>query len=230
MIGYLVFDQSIRNKRVKYIYLTPTPRRNMQSGNGRRKGENSKIMKTTSEQLIDQLETLTDRHISIIQDLQKSDPVILHQKPDPQAWNALECIEHLNLYGNFYLKEIHEALETRPLPLPGKTYKSGWLGNYFAKAMWPDEKSKKTKTFKQMDPTGNELDTAVLKEFEQQQFQMKELLEKSRKTDLMKIKIPLTISRWIRLRLGDVFRMVIYHNERHIRQAIRATSPYQSPQ
>lgn len=75
-----------------------------------------------------------------------------------------------------------------------------------------------------MDPSGSDLGMEVLKEFEQQQFLMQELLEKSRNVDLMKIKIPLTISRWIRLRLGDILRIVIYHNERHIRQAIRATS------
>lgn len=181
-------------------------------------------MRTTSKQLIDDLEILADRHLSIVQDFQKLDSVILNQKPDLLAWNALECIEHLNLYGNYYLKEIHEALEIRPISPAEKIYKSGWLGNYFAKEMWPDEKSKKTKTFKKMDPSGSDLGMEVLKEFEQQQFLMQELLEKSRNVDLMKIKIPLTISRWIRLRLGDILRIVIYHNERHIRQAIRATS------
>src|SRR5690625_7394324 len=73
-----------------------------------------------------------------------------------------------------------------------------------------------------MDPAGSNLSMEVLKEFEQQQFLMQELLEKSRNVDLMKIKIPLSIFRWIQLRLGDILRIVIFHNERHIRHAIRA--------
>lgn len=179
---------------------------------------------TTSTQWIDDLEALTDRHLAVVQDLQKMDFKTLSRKPNPKAWNALECIEHLNLYGNYYLKKIRDTLESKTLPPARKTYKSGWSGNYFAKEMWPDEKSKKTKTFKKMNPAGSDLSMEVLKEFEQQQFLMQELLEKSRNVDLMKIKIPLTISRWVRLSLGDILRIVIYHNERHIRQAIRAAA------
>ncbi len=44
------------------------------------------------------------------------------------------------------------------------------------------------------------------------------LLEQSRDTNLTKIKTSISISKWIKLRLGDTFRIVIYHNLRHITQ------------
>lgn len=182
----------------------------------------TKIVLTTTTQLIDELEALTDRHLSIVRDFQTMDHEILEEKPHPDAWNALECIHHLNLYGNYYLTEIEKALDKNRKSAPEKMYKSGWIGNYFAREMWPGEKSKKTKTFKKMDPAGQNLSVEVLKEFEEQQLRLQKLLKKSRNVDLMKIKIPLTISRWIQLRLGDILRIVIFHNERHIRQAIRA--------
>ena len=37
--------------------------------------------------------------------------------------------------------------------------------------------------------------------------------------DLNKIKTAISISKWIKLKLGDTFRVVVYHNERHIKQA-----------
>ena len=30
----------------------------------------------------------------------------LNQKQDDSSWSVLECLEHLNLYGDFYLPEI----------------------------------------------------------------------------------------------------------------------------
>src|SRR5690625_6039153 len=68
----------------------------------------TKIVLTTTTQLIDELEVLTDRHLSIVRDFQTMDHEILEEKPHPDAWNALECIHHLNLYGNYYLTERSE--------------------------------------------------------------------------------------------------------------------------
>ena len=36
-----------------------------------------------------------------------------------------------------------------------------------------------------------------------------------------KTRIPISINKWIKIKLGDTFRFVIYHNERHIQQAKR---------
>src|SRR5690625_6435419 len=82
------------------------------------------------------------------------DHEILEEKPHPDAWNALECIHHLNLYGNYYLTEIEKALDKNRKSAPEKMYKSGWIGNYFDREMLPGEMYKKTKTFKKIDHAG----------------------------------------------------------------------------
>ena len=46
-----------------------------------------------------------------------------------------------------------------------------------------------------------------------------EVLEKSSTLNLSKIKTAISISNWIKLRLGDTFRVLIYHNYRHMVQA-----------
>src|SRR5690606_41809639 len=48
-----------------------------------------------------------------------------------------------------------------------------------------------------------------------------QLLEASKRVDLTQVKTSISISKWIKLRLGDTLRVVIYHNRRHIVQALK---------
>lgn len=79
-------------------------------------------------------------------------------------------------------------------------------------------------TFKSMNPIGSEIDKLIITTFLEQQNQLIELLERSKDLDLNKIKTSISISKLIRLKLGDTFRVVIYHNLRHIEQAKTAVS------
>ena len=85
--------------------------------------------------------------------------------------------------------------------------------------MLPREKLNKMKTFKDKNPLGSELDKRTLERFITQQEQLLSLLEKAKNIDLNKTKTAISISKWIELKLGDTFRVVVYHNDRHIVQA-----------
>jgi len=85
--------------------------------------------------------------------------------------------------------------------------------------MLPKEKLNKMKTFKSMNPIGSNLDKTVLETFLSQQKTSLELLQQAEKVSLTKNKTGISISKWIKLKLGDTFRVVIYHNLRHIIQA-----------
>ncbi|MEZ4969481.1 MAG: DinB family protein [Flavobacteriaceae bacterium] len=142
----------------------------------------------------------------------------LNWKYAPNSWSILECLEHLNRYGDYYIPEIEKRITSsqhRPTPI----FKSGWLGNYFARTMLPREKLNKMKTFTAMDPIGSKLDMDTVKKFIDQQQAIANLLNKSKEVDLIKTKTGISISKWIKLRLGDTFRVVIYHNQRHMAQA-----------
>lgn len=80
----------------------------------------------------------------------------------------------------------------------------------------------KMKTFKDKDPLQAELDIFAIDRFIKQQKQMLRLLEMAGKRDLNRIKMPTTLGKWIKMRLGDILRFVVYHNQRHILQADRA--------
>jgi len=145
----------------------------------------------------------------------------LEQRSGPNEWNALECIQHLNLYGNYYLPEIQKALLSKK-HLPEPVFKSGILGDYFAKMMLPGERAKKIKTFRDKDPLGEKLDAGVIEQFIWQQQKLMKQLERSSSVSLNKTRIPLSFGKYIKLRLGDIFRIVIYHNQRHMLQAKNA--------
>jgi hypothetical protein len=135
----------------------------------------------------------------------------------------MECIEHLNRYGRFYLPEIRQRLNSSSAK-PAKTFKSGWLGNYFAESMLPKPGFKTMNTFKVMNPLNAALDRSDLEEFADQLVEMIGLLQLARSRNLNRIRTSISISKLIKLKLGDTLRVVIYHNERHLPQAKKASN------
>lgn len=171
-------------------------------------------------ELISELTELTEQHKFQAEILLQKDLEELNRRVNKASWSALECIEHLNLYGNFYISEIKKKIDSPSTPT--EYFKSSFIANYFAQSMLPKEKLKKIKTFKDKDPLGMPLDKSTITTFIEQQILLLDLLQKAGKLNLNKIKIPLSIAQWIRFKLGDAFCVVIYHNKRHIAQAFKA--------
>lgn len=140
----------------------------------------------------------------------------LNWRQDAQSWNILECVEHLNRYGVFYLSAIESAIQDAR-KTPGDHFAGGWLGRYFAKSMLPKVKLNKMKTFKDKNPLNAPLDPSVIEVCIQQQIKMMELIERSRQVSL-DIRVDTSLSKLLRLKLGDTFQFVINHNLRHMEQ------------
>ena len=84
-----------------------------------------------SEKLIDLLSERTNGFRAVAEKLSHYDLPQLNWRPSPNSWTILECLEHLNLYGEFYLPQIERKIGS------SKTkseiyFKPGLLGNYFA--------------------------------------------------------------------------------------------------
>lgn len=177
-----------------------------------------KIMQ--SEVLIRTLLEQTKQIINQAEKLKTYDLPTLTWRENETSWNILECLEHLNLYGDFYLPQIENKIQNSETKTDFE-FKSGLLGNYFAKIMLPKEKLNKMKTFKDKNPLNTNLDKAVICKFIDQQIKLSELLNQSRKVSLNKVKIQISISRLIKLKLGDTFQFYINHMIRHLNQIER---------
>lgn len=176
-----------------------------------------------SSQLIDDLQARLDRATLTVQKLQQLSEEQLNFKKSPTSWSVLECLEHLNLYGDFYLPELENQMLKNSDKPARAIFKSGVLGNYFAKMMLVEgDKMTKMKTFKDKDPSNSNLPKTTLERFLKQQEKMRWLLEQARKSDLQSITIGITLTRLLRIRLGDGFRFNVYHIERHVLQAEKA--------
>ncbi|EAR01701.1 DinB family protein [Maribacter sp. HTCC2170] len=142
----------------------------------------------------------------------------LNYKESNDEWSALECIEHLNIYGDFYNAAIRESIE-KASTASSKIFKSGVIGNYFVNLIAPKEKLNKMKTLKENNPLGSHLNKNVLDRFIKQQNECLHLIEESKNVNLSKTKTAISFSKLLKLRLGDTFRFITAHNERHLLQA-----------
>lgn len=174
-------------------------------------------MEIKAKALLEDLIERTRKHLNLGEELSKLTIGELNQREEEGRWSVLECLEHLNLYGDFYLPEIQEKIGASKYKNEER-FKSSWLGEYFANSMLPKEKLNKMNTFKNMNPIKRTLDASHVERFIAQQKQLLDLLHRAREVSLTKTKTGISISKWIRLRLGDTFRVVVYHNYRHVVQ------------
>ena len=170
-----------------------------------------------SEKLIATLIEQTKQIISQSELLLNCDSKDLTWKKDADSWSILECLEHLNLYGDFYLAEIENKIKNASSKNDAE-FKSGFLGNYFAKSMLPKQKLNKMKTFKNKNPLNAKLDKMVIETFISQQIKLLDLLNQSKNISLNKTKTGISISSLIKLKLGDTFQFYINHMIRHMKQ------------
>ncbi len=175
-----------------------------------------------SEKLIQVLSEQTRQIINQAEKLKIYDLDTLKWKENQSSWNILECLEHLNLYGDFYLPQIENKIKNSKT-ITETEFKSGLLGDYFAKSMLPKEKLNKMKTFKGKNPLNANLNEAVIDKFINQQIKLLDLLSQSKNVSLNNVKITTSIS-VIRLKLGDTFQFLINHIIRHFKQIERIES------
>jgi hypothetical protein len=173
-----------------------------------------------SENLIQSLLEQTRQIINQIEKLKNYELQTLTWKENETSWSILECLEHLNLYGDFYLPQLEKEIKNSTTTTDIE-FKSGMLGNYFAKSMLPKENLNKMKTFKDKNPLNADLDKTVIDKFINQQIKLLDLLNQSRNVSLNKVKIQTSISSLIKLRLGDTFQFFINHIIRHLEQIDR---------
>ncbi len=179
-------------------------------------------MQTTNNLLIDELLVIIEDTNSAVKKFKELSLTQLNYKKSPESWSILECIEHLNLYGDFYLPEIQKQILKAEKVSIASTVKSGLLGNYFANLMKvKNGEVKKMQSPKDKNPLNSQLSFTTIDRFLKQQQLLASLLTQSKTINLTKTKSAISLSNLVKLRLGDTFRFLVYHIDRHIQQAER---------
>lgn len=173
-----------------------------------------------SNQLLDRLEADTKQIILTLHYLLQEDPGVLTQQPAAGKWSVAQVVEHLNSYGRYYLPLIQQGLKQSTYPA-NASFTPGWLGDYFTKSMLPKEDGRipnKMQAPKDHRPAPDVDSFTVLNEFMIQEKLLLELLQQARAANLNKIRIPISIAKFIKIKLGDTFRFLIAHHQRHFVQ------------
>ncbi|MFT3935937.1 MAG: DinB family protein [Chitinophagaceae bacterium] len=184
--------------------------------------------------LLEELETQTNSFLDeAIQQWQMMPNEKFSHQPAANAWSAKQCVAHLNSYGDYYLPAIEQAIEKAKAAkqTPQRLFMPGRLGNYFTNMMLPAADGrpvKKMKAFKKYIHPNNEDGDVVIATFIEQQEKMLQLLESAAAINLESTRVGISIAPFIKLKLGDVFRFIAAHNQRHIEQARRAVGSRES--
>jgi hypothetical protein len=146
---------------------------------------------------------------------------LLSTKPEPKKWSLNEIFEHLNMANEPYLNSLRKELSAQKLPKYNAEFKSGFLGNLFTRLLEPKKGTVKNKmkapSF--LDPSKTGQNNMALEKYLTLMLELNEMILQAQKTDLEKIRIPFSLTPLIRFKMGDVFRFLTAHSQRHLIQA-----------
>ena len=159
-----------------------------------------------------------------VRQLQQQPADALRHHPRPDAWSALDCVEHMNLFYDDYLPRVERAVQGGK-PSAEQNYSSGFFGKMMINSLRPQQGKRrmKIKTFKKMTPKTDDKPTEpVFAAFFRHHTQLAELLAQAAPLDWNRVKVASAIGPILRFKLGDCFRIMLAHTERHLLQAQEA--------
>jgi hypothetical protein len=179
----------------------------------------------TSIELLSEVDSITRKNMEFIQkNLTKFSESQLKWKPNSLSWNLLEIFAHLNEYARFYHAAFAYKIEITKFREPKSQFISSPLGKSACKSMKLGNLNnikRKFNAHRSFNPTVQTelVNGSDIEIFQEKQSELLELIEKAKLVNIQRVKVPIAISKLIRLRLGDALLFVVYHNERHIQQA-----------
>lgn len=178
------------------------------------------MKKINSNQLLESLQADVRQILLQASQLHQTGTTLLELEPAAGKWSIAQVLEHLNIYSRHYITAIEKKLHLHQTTVR-QSFIPGSLGNYFTRLMQPaagNTISKKMKAPKNAIPSAKPSAAAMLEEFILHQHHLINLLQIARTADLQRIKIPTSLSSFIKLNLGDTFRFFIAHEQRHFVQ------------
>lgn len=149
----------------------------------------------------------------------------LNWRPNPGIWSISEILAHLNSYARYYHPTILNKISTTRFTNAKEDFISSPLGRSAWKSMKLGRANNVKRKFKAPKGHNPSLDATIISgtdvnDFINNQNQLLEIVEKSATVNARRVKIPISISKIVRLRLGDAMLFITYHNERHMQQIL----------
>jgi uncharacterized damage-inducible protein DinB len=185
-----------------------------------------KIKKMTTGLLFNELEKITNENIQTIEEkFTHLSNDQLNWKPRQDYWNIREVFAHLYEFAKYYHSAFSKKIDTTRFVEPTENFVSSPLG----KSMWSAMKlgnaknvKRKMKSHKLYNPTivPSIVTETVVQDLLTSQHELLKIINRAKGINIRKAKIKLANNNVIKFRIGDALLYVIYHNQRHIQQAI----------
>lgn len=186
----------------------------------------------TTKELIQIVTTITQENIEVARKhVNKMSSEQLNWIPNPGVWSVAQVLAHLNEYGRYYHPAFLKRIENTRFTSTKEGFVSSPLGRSAWKSMKLGNAKNVKRKFKAQKGYNPVFDKGLIKGnepeiFMEQQVELLNIIEKAESVNLKRVKIPISISKIVRLRLGDALLFVVYHNQRHIQQILNLkTSP-----
>jgi hypothetical protein len=143
-------------------------------------------------------------------------------KPARDRWSAGEAIAHINQTNRTYFAAIEQAMQKgreRGI-LSSGPYRHGLLGEIILRHMEPPPR-RRFRTPRVFAPPPGEAGARVLQTYDELFGRAAQLLQEANGLDLGKIHVVSPASRFVRIGLGQAFRLLAAHARRHLWQAQR---------
>ncbi|MFY0594064.1 DinB family protein [Roseivirga sp.] len=182
-------------------------------------------MVTTSKQILSEASRSVENLLAEVKSLLEGlDERTLNMPEDVNKWSILQCLKHMSFAIEVYNKNVEKAFQSGKHNTPSEKYKSHWKGDMFTRLISPKDNGEVTRpmrTFSAMNPVQVLNAESVITEFFTLHEKFAELIKQSSEFDINKVKVNTALGPLVKLRLGDAFRFVIGHAERHLVQIKR---------
>ena len=176
--------------------------------------------------LITDLQATLRDQLATVEELRGKPVELLHCRPAPDRWSVMEIFAHMVLSSGHYRdgsRRIYSDPNSR-LRLR-RTFKSGRWGELMTRGMAPRTGGRiawKMRTMRMFEPrTAHVEGTRALEDFVALCRDLVDLLEAARTRGLEGERVVSTLGPILRFKVGDAFRFVVAHQQRHMLQIER---------
>lgn len=177
-------------------------------------------MTSETARLRAELEDVITRVRALVADV---DDAALQRKPGPGAWSAAECIEHLSVATEKYVRRIARALESGERRPPRDGARHTLWGRFWLWLLAPPVK-RRLPVPPPLVPLSAPARQELLARFDASHGALMRLLEETDSVDRTRIKVASPASKYIHLSILDAFAILASHGRRHLVQAERAAA------
>ena len=147
-------------------------------------------------------------------------PLEVNWRRSPAEWSVGQCLEHLAIANEVYLRAMAGSLEGRRASLVAEIA-PGWFGRLFIRTVIePSPKARRRRATKKIRPDA-QVPPTVLDRFHATNRAIREFMQRARHYDVNRIRFKNPFIGMIRFTVGTGLEILSRHERRHLLQAER---------